>query len=136
MTNDMHYKIRNTIMMALLEYRCTWEGRRTDEKHGTLSLQVQELVDEQQREIDASLGWMRTYGNSDLPKVDIEEKFSIKGKGTVVCARKFDGWETIKEFESIGRISGKYKVLEAESFGRSWSGEESVNCGFIVEEIK
>ena len=71
-----------------------------------------------------------------MNKIIIEDRFEIKGRVPVLVTRKFEGWETIEEFEAVGRVTGKFKILERDSSNGAWGGEPSVNCGFIVEELK
>ena len=70
-----------------------------------------------------------------MDKIIIIDRFEIKGKGTVLYTRKFDGWETIEELEAAGVVTGKFKILEREATYDGWA-HESKNCVFIVEEIK
>lgn len=71
-----------------------------------------------------------------MDKIIINDRFEIKGRGTVLITHKFDGWETIEELEAIGVVTGKFKILEREAVYKNGWTHESKNCGFIVEEIK
>ena len=69
-----------------------------------------------------------------MDKIIINDRFEIKGRGTLLITRKFEGWETIEELEAVGVVTGKFKIIERESPG-GWDSITN-NCAFMVEELK
>ena len=67
--------IKTTILKSLLEYRCLWERKRTDEQWGLSPSHIQELITKEQLKIDTAFQYL---SDMELKKLSLREEFELE----------------------------------------------------------